>query len=834
MYTPFELAENYVNNTGISIFLTGKAGTGKTTFLQHIRKTTNKRCVVVAPTGVAAINANGVTIHSFFQLPFSPYLPDLENFVSEYSLSHDKRRLRKEKLEIIRTLDLLIIDEISMVRADLLDAIDDTLRRYRHSAAPFGGVQLLMIGDLHQLPPVVKDDEWNLMKLVYASPFFFNSKALQKVNFVTIELKTVFRQSDKVFIDLLNNIRQNNFDMPTLDQLNARYTPDFSPDDADGYIRLTTHNYQAQNINIEKLEHLQAEKHSFEAAVTGNFPEYSYPTDFVLNIKEGAQVMFVRNDSSAEKRYYNGKIVTITKIRENEIEVVDRNGTTITVERDKWENIKYEVDKETKEIQQIVDGTFVQFPLKLAWAITIHKSQGLTFEKAIIDVGNAFSYGQVYVALSRCKSLEGLVLTSKITQSCAFNNNEVEIFNRQIPSEDYLNDNLEIFKQQFFFDNVFELFDFSTLFVAANQLKDLFVSKLSKIYSSETEIIKNDITNELHSAVVAVSEKFRHQIYKIRLETNGDTSSVYLLERIEKGCNYFFASIKNIENKLYPLLNLEIDNKENAQAYKKIVDRIVEELRVKKETLSVCEKEFSVQHYVKAKNKALLNTETPAPKPLVKEKIVISESDEKAKELVKILTDWRSEKSYEIDKPAFFVLHQQTLFAIAKYMPRTKTELMKIDGFGKKKYEDFGEEIIQLITDYCEANDIETPINLQENTHYKEEAITNQKTISEEKKDTVSVTFDMFIQGNTITEISEKRGLKVGTIETHIGKLIEQGKIDIHQILDDDYLEVLVPYFEEHINDTLKDVFEHFDSKYSYGELRIVQSYCNIKRQESD
>ena len=219
---------------------------------------------------------------------------------------------------------------------------------------------------------------------------------------------------------------------------------------------------------------------------------------------------------------------------------------------------------------------------------------------------------------------------------------------------------------------------------------------------------------------------------------------------------------------------------------------------------------------------------------MVKEKIVISESDEKAKELVKILTDWRSEKSYEIDKPAFFVLHQQTLFAIAKYMPRTKTELMKIDGFGKKKYEDFGEEIIQLITDYCEANDIETPINLQENTHYKEEAITNQKTISEEKKDTVSVTFDMFIQGNTITEISEKRGLKVGTIETHIGKLIEQGKIDIHQILDDDYLEVLVPYFEEHINDTLKDVFEHFDSKYSYGELRIVQSYCNIKRQESD
>lgn len=814
--TPLELAESYINNTGTSVFLTGKAGTGKTTFLRHICHTTNKRCVVVAPTGVAAINANGVTIHSFFQLPFTPFLPSLKNVISEYSLN--KQHVRKEKIEIIRTLDLLIIDEISMVRADLLDAIDDNLRRYRHSQRPFGGVQLLMIGDLQQLPPVVKDDEWELMKQVYPSPFFFNSKALQRTPFITIELTKIFRQSDSQFINLLNNIRQNKFDNDTLNLLNTRYLPNFQPNDSEGYIQLTTHNYQAQNINSAKLESLCGESYSFEAYIEGNFPEYSYPTDNVLTLKEGAQVMFVRNDSSPEKKFYNGKIATITSISNTDIIVEDREGNTIEVKRDKWENIKYTINKDNKEIEAVVDGSFIQYPLKLAWAITVHKSQGLTFERAIIDVGSAFTYGQVYVALSRCKSFEGLVLSSPITPQCAFNNNDVEIFNSNIPSHEYAASNLIIAQSQFFFDNLLELFDFSALHKGINELHNIANINLSKLYPTQT----NDLTNiqKETTELLIVAERFIGQINKIRLQTNNDTTHSHLHERVSKGCEYFLAQLKPIAEKLQDIFGLDIDNKEIAKNYNKTTDTIAEILRTKAATLKASLPQFDVKQYIKAKNTSLLTKEEKSKKKT--RTITIVSDNSLTNELIDILKDWRSERSYEIDKPPFYIMHQTTLVEIAKAMPQTKEELLDIEGFGKKKYENYGEEILQIINDFCNANNIEhrqTTIVIDDTSNNK----------PKEKHNTYLVTLELFRQGKTIEDIAAEREMATSTIEGHLSRFVETGEIDVHTLVSDEDLSVLLPYFTDNKDSLLREAFEYFDSKYSFGTLRIVQSYCKYK-----
>lgn len=423
----FTLAERYVEETGVSVFLTGKAGTGKTTFLKEIVRQTSKRFAVVAPTGVAAINAGGVTIHSFFQLPLCPYLPDVKELVTEYQMPERMRSLRKERVRILRTLDLLIIDEISMVRADILDAIDDTLKRYRRNDRPFGGVQLLMIGDIQQLPPVVKESERPYMEQVYSSPFFFNSKVLQRLSFVTVELEKVHRQSDRLFLDILNEVRSGMPGDAALNELNKRLFPGFVPPEDERWIRLTTHNAQADSVNEAKMNALETEEATFEAQIEGIFPENAYPAETRLRLREGAQVMFVRNDTSGEARYYNGKIATVKKVKPALI-VEDESGESIEVNTERWENIRYGLNEESGEIEGIVEGTFEQVPLRTAWAVTIHKSQGLTFDQVIIDAGAAFSFGQVYVALSRCRTLEGIILTTPITRRCTFTSDEVSTF----------------------------------------------------------------------------------------------------------------------------------------------------------------------------------------------------------------------------------------------------------------------------------------------------------------------------------------------------------------------------------------------------------------------
>ena len=419
-----KLALQIVETTGSNLFLTGKAGTGKTTFLRELKRTTSKRNVVLAPTGIAAINAEGVTIHSFFQLPFAPFVPDTS------VLQSGRFKFSKQKIKIMRSLDLIVIDEISMVRADLLDAVDSVWRHYRRNDRPFGGVQLLLIGDLGQLAPVAKDEEWTLLSRYYETPYFFSSRALRQTDYSVVELTHVYRQSDRQFVELLNRVRDNHADAEVLRQLNSRYVPDFQPREEEGYIRLTTHNAMAQQINSAELDKLPGETFTFRAEVEGKFPELSFPTDEVLELKKDAQVMFVKNDSSPEKRYYNGMIGRITAISSKGFCVRPKDSNElIEVDQEEWENNRYELDETTKEIKEVREGLFRQYPVKTAWAITIHKSQGLTFEKATIDFGSGtFAGGQAYVALSRCRSLEGMTLCQPVTHTQVFVRPEVTQF----------------------------------------------------------------------------------------------------------------------------------------------------------------------------------------------------------------------------------------------------------------------------------------------------------------------------------------------------------------------------------------------------------------------
>ena len=414
-----KIAWEFVEKTGKSVFLTGKAGTGKTTFLKKVVEESRKRVVVVAPTGIAAINAGGVTIHSFFQLPLHPFIPGAK-IESKFAFS-------KEKRSILKTIDLLVIDEISMVRSDLLDAVDSVLRRFRNKGKPFGGVQLLMIGDLQQLAPVVTDEDLQLLSPYYPTPYFFDSRALGMTDYVTIELKEVYRQQDETFISILNSIRCGRPGADVIKALNSRYIPGFNPAEDDGYIRLTTHNQIANGYNEKKLSEIDGSCHFFDAVIDGNFPEYSYPTEARLELKAGAQVMFIKNDPSSEKRYFNGKIGVVTDFYEEYILVqCPGEDEAIAVEPLEWENCRYVINEQTQEMESEVQGVFRQYPLRLAWAITIHKSQGLTFDKAVIDASASFASGQVYVALSRCRTLEGLVLAAPLRRDAVITDLRVE------------------------------------------------------------------------------------------------------------------------------------------------------------------------------------------------------------------------------------------------------------------------------------------------------------------------------------------------------------------------------------------------------------------------
>lgn len=593
--TELRNAWDFVEHTGISIFLTGKAGTGKTTFLRTIKQRSTKRMIVVAPTGVAAINANGVTIHSFFQLPLSPFVPE--------STVKPRFEYSKQKRQIMRTLDLLIIDEISMVRADILDAIDSILRRFREHNKPFGGVQLLMIGDLQQLTPIVRPDEEKLLSRYYNTPYFFDSKALQSTQYVTIELTKVFRQQDKVFIDILNHFRDGHVSDEDFDILNKRYQPNFTPDKNSDYIHLTTHNRIADNINDRQLEQIKEQAYKFCARVEGQFPENSYPADYELTLKCGAQVMFIHNDRF--ERYYNGKIGRITYIDNERIEVSCPNeNEKIEVEPQTWENTRYTLNETTKQIEGEVLGTFTQYPLRLAWAITIHKSQGLTFEHAIIDAQQAFASGQVYVALSRCRTLEGLVLASTLNRNAVINDARVDsyIAQQNIRAAESIK-NLPLLKEEYYRMMLLELFNFSEIYNAESALFRTLVEHFHK--HTKLIALHQATVSELKEKVLDISTKWTQYIKGISIV---ELHNKEFLDRIKSSAQYFYNELSKIfADQIEQTKGIESKNKE---AIKRIDNNISEVEQSKQAKLLLLEdimiEDFSTSHYLKCKQEAIL------------------------------------------------------------------------------------------------------------------------------------------------------------------------------------------------------------------------------------
>lgn len=601
-------AWEFAEHTGRSIFLTGKAGTGKTTFLKMLRKRSRKRMVVVAPTGVAAINAGGVTIHSFFQLPLSPYVPG--------TAIKDRYDFGKEKRKIISTLDMLVIDEISMVRSDLLDAIDFVLRRYRSPGVPFGGVQLLMIGDLQQLTPVVTADDEEMLRRYYDTPYFFGSRALQQLEYVTIQLEHVFRQQDNRFVTLLNHIREAHPTAEDLQLLNSRCKPLFRPLPEEGYIRLTTHNIRADRHNEMELRNLPGMAFEYAADISGTFPDYAYPTNPTLRLKTGTQVMFIKNDPSADHRYFNGKIGRVTYLDAGRIEVTCPGETeAIEVEMAEWENVKYVLNEQTKEIETQQLGVFRQYPLRLAWAITIHKSQGLTFERAIIDAGSSFAPGQVYVALSRCKTLEGMVLATPVTQQAILSDTRVDNYiarQEQAAAESVAR--LPELKQEYERSQLLDLFNFTVIGQQTERLNRLFIDHLGRSYPQLTALLKQ-ASIDLQEKVITVAYKWTMFLRSLPYEQWHAPS---LEQRTAKSIGYFLSTLDDVLGLvLERVKTVQVGNKEVAKRLGNISSELLTAYRAKKGVLqTMLMQGYTLSGYMQAKQKALLGAmEAEDPKP---------------------------------------------------------------------------------------------------------------------------------------------------------------------------------------------------------------------------
>ena len=787
-----ELALNFIEKTDRNLFITGKAGTGKTTFLHQIKNESLKRMVIVAPTGVAAINAKGVTIHSFFQMPFGPILPN------QTQNNQQQRRFSKTKIDIIKSLDLVIIDEISMVRADLLDGIDQVMRRYKNRTKVFGGAQVLMIGDLQQLAPVVKPNEWSLLKNHYETVYFFSSKAYQEANVVSIELKHIYRQKNEDFIHVLNEIRNDNLSDKSAKILNQRYQPNFSPTKDDGYITLTTHNKRANLINDSELNKIKNRSYFFEAEVTGKFNENAFPNDEKLELKVGAQVMFIKNDSSPEKRYFNGKIGIVTDISRDSVTVQCANEVDeIVTERENWDNINYSINDDTKALKEEIIGSFKQIPLRLAWAITIHKSQGLTFEKAIIDAEASFAHGQTYVALSRCTSLEGLVLKTPITSNAIINDKTVSIFNDSVeenhPDETILNAS----EKEFQLNLISELFDYQPFLYPITRLIDIF-------YKNQTSI-KGDVIDHLQTikddgvvALMKVSNGFKHQLQKLSENNVLAENSTQIQERFTKGVAYFINHTKSNLQKPLDTISFSSDNKAVKKDFSKQFDTLQEKLEEKLFALQKMSNGFKVQEYLQVRANAVLQkTEATKKKKLSSKRDPI---------LALKLRELRDEIRVAENIPAFQIFTQETLYAMCDLLPRTEKELLKIAGMGKIRVSKYGSEILEVIEKYC----IENGIN----------KFNEQK--KEDKKPTKQITFELFKSGLTIKEIAKQRGLTSGTIESHLASYIPSGEVDILELIPLKRYKKIITEIESVAFKNLTELKEKVDKSFTFMELRMV------------
>jgi uncharacterized protein YpbB len=759
-YTPMEFISaeakyllQFINQTNRSVFLTGKAGTGKTTLLKEIIQTTHKNCVVVAPTGIAALNAGGVTIHSMFQLPFGGFIPD--NSVAQFnenSKFETRATLRRHfrmsglKKAVINNMELLIIDEVSMLRSDLLDAMDFMLQSVRKKNLPFGGVQVLFIGDLLQLPPVVRDEEWRTLRNYYRGKFFFHSHVIEQNPPLYIELSKIFRQTDEQFISVLNNLRNNKITQNDVQVLNQFVQPNFDLKANKGYITLTTHNNKADSINQQSLEDLEGTKRIYKAEVTGEFPDKIYPLEENLELKIGAQIMFIKNDLAFEKRFFNGKMGIIKSFSDKEILVhfPDEN-TTIEVEKYEWQNIRYSVNENTKEIEEEVLGTFVHYPIKLAWAITVHKSQGLTFDKAALDVSQVFLPGQAYVALSRLRSLNGLILLSPLQMNGISNDQDVMDYSLNKATEDLLETTLQKETKNFIHNYLINSFDWTELSQQWRNHKFSYLDSDKSAKAKHAHWAAKQL--ELCDSLIEPATKFISQLNKLFNQQTTDYQ--FISDRILAAYNYFFEKLDKLEFEIL----YKIEEVKRIKQVKQFYDELIE----------------------------LEDIQTKAVMQLMKAKLLM-ETIINRKTITKSNLNSLEIKNYKLNKIESVV-------------------------------EDFKRNNINLIEDK------------QELSYYEPKKKKSEKT---PKKATTQITYELWIEKNSIEEIANLRKLTVNTILSHFTKLIQDEAVRINDIMPEDKIEVLTKAFYGYKEESLTAMKEQLGDDFSWEELRMFKASLNV------